>query len=1069
MKKNNINTNRLQTGSRRLLAKITLISAIVVSLVVMSCGNGLSFSNKDDTKLTACSDVSQSRSSSLYSISMRITCSFGTNDLAAPITSAMPAGGVYGSTFPISFVSNELVTTYYTVDGSVPTTASPVYSVPFTIAATTTLRYFSVDTSGNTSQLRSVGYVIDSSKDSLFVTSQESFFAGLGSNSVQETTSAKITWSSTQVGTVVIKAGYGDISGAVEISTFSYTGGPITTAINGSDLQPGLNNVFLYFQAGGESAGYLQVEVNKDGVYPNTVPSVDEGYFQAAINVTLATNEGARTFYTLDGSDPLTSGSVVQYSGAPIAIGGASIKTFKFYSIDYAGNVEPVRTYTYVFDATLPYFTTLPPSVPAPEAVAYVSTKVGSTDLVVNFVVNDNDTGVAYHQIEICADATCTAPGSGTKILREAVSAGGALSKSVTETINQTEVNEGRNWIFVYNVDLAGNFALYKFTLIKDSTAKVPVPIYPETGQYVKTGTVNFAFTNTCPTETIVAGGSYEDFTELEVDNNADFSSPEVSNTITFTHGDPEACTGLTAKDPVNNYYINAVAAGLTGGTKYYYRVRMTDKAGNVSPYSSGVPFYYGVAKNDVNGDGFSDIVVGVPLFDQDLVANGNEDGKVYIYFGGAGATMNIVPDVVINSDFSGSRNELFGSSVDFLANPDGSGKVGLVVGAKGNQAALNGRVYVFFDIDTKCISIYPCSLDYTDANVTISGVSGDELGTVVKGLGDINNDGFSDFAISAPAHDPSINNAGSVFIYYGKATASWSVSIDISGDPTAEANFKLSGQAAGEKMGLSIGTLGDINKDGYLDFMIGSPSNTPNSITKAGTSYIVKGGNLGNVTLDYTYNGSAAQDLFGTRISGGADFNNDGYSDFLVSSIQYSAGAFLNEGQVSMFLGGNDNTLLDYYSASVFPVTATDSIEGGVASVKLADSLASVPNLDSTNKAGFIACSIVYDNGGNTGAGQCFLHTVSGTALSANVNSNLIGTSTGQKFGGAARYVGDVNGDGCGDFAISSLGPTQGTVDVYFGRGASCGGGSIATIASNGTLTGENNGDEFGTALGGE
>ncbi len=51
--------------------------------------------------------------------------------------------------------------TYYTTDGSTPTTSSTVYAGPFTVPATTTVKFFSVDNAGNTEQVNSQAVQID--------------------------------------------------------------------------------------------------------------------------------------------------------------------------------------------------------------------------------------------------------------------------------------------------------------------------------------------------------------------------------------------------------------------------------------------------------------------------------------------------------------------------------------------------------------------------------------------------------------------------------------------------------------------------------------------------------------------------------------------------------------------------------------------------------------------------------------------------------------------------------------------------------------------------------------------
>lgn len=75
-------------------------------------------------------------------------------DKDAPVTTADPAGGqVLGVAYVTLSCDDNYGAgcdkTYYTTDGSEPATTSAVYSTPITIAADTTLKYFSVDLAGN--------------------------------------------------------------------------------------------------------------------------------------------------------------------------------------------------------------------------------------------------------------------------------------------------------------------------------------------------------------------------------------------------------------------------------------------------------------------------------------------------------------------------------------------------------------------------------------------------------------------------------------------------------------------------------------------------------------------------------------------------------------------------------------------------------------------------------------------------------------------------------------------------------------------------------------------------------
>ena len=53
---------------------------------------------------------------------------------------------------------------------------------------------------------------------------------------------------------------------------------------------------------------------------------------------------------------------------------------------------------------------------------------------------------------------------------------------------------------------------------------------------------------------------------------------------------------------------------------------------------------------------------------------------------------------------------------------------------------------------------------------------------------------------------------------------------------------FAIYGATAYDYSGYSVSTAGDINKDGYLDVLIGAYSADPSSRSNAGTSYVIYG-----------------------------------------------------------------------------------------------------------------------------------------------------------------------------------------------------------------------------------
>jgi len=295
----------------------------------------------------------------------------------------------------------------------------------------------------------------------------------------------------------------------------------------------------------------------------------------------------------------------------------------------------------------------------------------------------------------------------------------------------------------------------------------------------------------------------------------------------------------------------------------------------------------------DVNNDGYDDILMGAPFYDG-YTTNG---GKVYLVLGKSGGwvTHGKIAQYADASFRSSTEAEEAGYLVSGAGDVNGDGCDDFLIGApgKGNAYLLFGRIRASWGSN---FNLGSADVVFSRSNRT------DNLGWIVASAGDVNHDGFSDILITTPYNAENGTESGKTYLVLGHA-GTWTQNFDIS---LTDASFL--GEAAYDNSGWSASGIGDINADGFDDFMIGAWYNNQAG-QDAGKAYIIYGKSSGwqrNVNLstvgDYIL-GENAINYMGFSVSAAGDINNDGVSDFIVSA-PYSNEAFSWGGKIYAFLG---------------------------------------------------------------------------------------------------------------------------------------------------------------------
>jgi VCBS repeat-containing protein len=253
----------------------------------------------------------------------------------------------------------------------------------------------------------------------------------------------------------------------------------------------------------------------------------------------------------------------------------------------------------------------------------------------------------------------------------------------------------------------------------------------------------------------------------------------------------------------------------------------------------------------------------------------------------------------------------------DFLVSWDGNGAL-LVFGQGGN----NWNATMTLNASTAASATVA-------ASTFIAAESGLGINPAyTRALGDINGDGYDDVMFTAPlTNDYSAKDNGGAYVLFGSASG-WGTNLSLAGLATAGRGFRITGGVDFDYAGYSATQAGDVNGDGFTDFLLaayGDDEAANGSSGTGGSAYLIFGKSTGWMDISLL----EVQE-HGIQILGGAqsashlwqalgDVDGDGLDDLGVANatgttLLYGSESFTpgrNVG-VQRITAANDSDLVD-------------------------------------------------------------------------------------------------------------------------------------------------------------
>lgn len=292
---------------------------------------------------------------------------------------------------------------------------------------------------------------------------------------------------------------------------------------------------------------------------------------------------------------------------------------------------------------------------------------------------------------------------------------------------------------------------------------------------------------------------------------------------------------------------------------------------------------------DDLNLDGFSDLVVGAPGDDD----GGPDRGAVWILNLNASGTVTgqqKIADGIGGFSAALDDGDGFGSSVASLGDLDNDGVTDIAVGAPNDDdgGTDRGAVWILFLNNNGSVKTRQ-KISFTQGGFAGNLENNDLFGSAITSVGDMNGDGVTDIAVGVPGDDDGGSNTGAIWLLFMNSNGTVGSEQKISQTEGEFDNLLVSG----DQFGVALANLGDMNSDGINELAVGASFSDDGGIDRGAfwvlflrrDGTVISSSKISNALGNFK--GTLGDnDQFGKALVGLDDLDNDGVNDIASGAL---------------------------------------------------------------------------------------------------------------------------------------------------------------------------------------